>query len=134
MSFNQLPSVLFRSINSKISLAKWRIRLSQESYRSTRMSLQIRRLRENNQSINQSINVDQNAAEKQSISMKYSEGGPKFQGKTYLSSYMDFKINPDKPNQGISDGTYVGKLSRQIETWKVSISLVSVEKFRSGNV
>jgi hypothetical protein len=78
--------------------------------------------------------VDQNVAEKQSIGMEYSERDPKFQGNTYLSSYTDFKINPDKPNQGISGGTYVGKVSRQLETLKVSITLVSVEKFRSGNI
>ena len=47
---------------------------------------------------------------------------------------MDIKRSPDKPIPRISDGTYVGEVSRLTENLNGSITLARIKKFQSGNV
>jgi hypothetical protein len=47
---------------------------------------------------------------------------------------MDFKKSPDKPIPGISEGSYVGEVSRLTEKLKGPIQVARVEKFQSGDL
>ena len=47
---------------------------------------------------------------------------------------MYLKRSPDKPIPRISDGTYVGEVSRLTETLKGSMTLARINKFQSENV
>jgi len=44
---------------------------------------------------------------------------------------MDIIRSPDKPIPRISDGTYVGEVSRLTETLKGPITLARIKKFQS---
>ena len=47
---------------------------------------------------------------------------------------MDFKKSLDKPIPGISEGSYVGEVSRLTEKLKGPIQLARVEKYKSGDL
>ena len=47
---------------------------------------------------------------------------------------MDFKKSLDKPIPGISEGSYVGEVSRLTEKLKGPIQLARVEKYQSGDL